>query len=45
MHDSPGKRQQDKIERDNLRYNSGYTVVNLSHDENWLTKLNILASL
>ncbi|MHC5673776.1 Zn-binding domain-containing protein [Nostoc sp.] len=45
VHDRPDQRKQDKIERDNLRYNSGYTVVNLSHNENWLTKLNILGSL
>ncbi len=45
VHDSPDKRQQDKIERDNLRYETGYTVLSLSHNEGWQTELLVLASL
>ncbi|MBE9053240.1 DEAD/DEAH box helicase [Nostocales cyanobacterium LEGE 11386] len=44
VHDSPDKRKQDKIERDNLRYNLGYTVLTLRHDEDWGVKLLILRS-
>lgn len=42
-HDSPERRKQDRIERDNLRYNTGYTVITLRHDEDWGAKLSILA--
>jgi hypothetical protein len=45
VHDSPDKRRQDQIERDNLRYNTGYTVLTLRHNEDWEAKLSILASL
>ncbi|AFZ33372.1 Protein of unknown function DUF1998 (plasmid) [Gloeocapsa sp. PCC 7428] len=45
VHDSPDKRRQDQIERDNLRYNTGYTVLTLRHDQDWEAKLSILASL
>jgi hypothetical protein len=45
VHDSPDKRRQDQIERDNLRYNTGYTVLTLRHDEDWGKKLGILGSL
>jgi very-short-patch-repair endonuclease len=45
VHDSPDKRKQDQIERDNLRYNTGYTVLTLRHDEDWGKKLGILGSL
>ena len=44
VHDSLEKRKQDRIERDNLKYNAGYYVVTLRHDEDWMGKLNILAS-
>ncbi len=45
VHDSPEKCKQDQIERDNLRYNTGYTVLTLRHDEDWQIKLDILAGL
>jgi len=45
VHDRPDKRRQDQIERDNLRYNTGYTVLTLRHDEDWEAKLGILGSL
>ena len=45
VHDSPDKRRQDQIERDNLRYETGYTVLTLSHNEGWQTELLVLASL
>ncbi|MEH1935576.1 MAG: hypothetical protein V7L14_18145 [Nostoc sp.] len=45
VHDSPDKCQQDQIERDNLKYNTGYTVLTLRHDEDWGAKLSILAGL
>ncbi|PPS43922.1 DEAD/DEAH box helicase [Chroococcidiopsis sp. TS-821] len=45
IHDSSDKRKQDKIERDNLRYNTVYTVLTLRHDEDWQTKLKILGSI
>ncbi|MBR8840740.1 MAG: DEAD/DEAH box helicase [Stigonema ocellatum SAG 48.90 = DSM 106950] len=45
VHDSPEKRKQDRIERDNLKYNTGYYVLTLRSDEDWQEKLEILASL
>lgn len=45
IHDSSDKRKQDKIERDNLRYNMGCTILTLRHDEDWQTKLKILGSI
>ncbi|WP_211293151.1 hypothetical protein [Brunnivagina elsteri] len=45
VHDSPERRKQDGIERDNLRYNTSYTVLTLQHDDNWQARLAILASL
>ncbi|MBD2247481.1 DEAD/DEAH box helicase [Nostoc sp. FACHB-888] len=45
VHNSPDQRKQDKIERDNLRYETGYTILTLSHSEGWQTELLVLASL
>ncbi|BAY42014.1 DEAD/DEAH box helicase domain-containing protein (plasmid) [Nostoc sp. NIES-2111] len=45
VHDSPDKRRQDQIERDNLISETGYSFIALRHDENWRAKLTILASL
>ncbi|MBD2471548.1 DEAD/DEAH box helicase [Nostoc sp. FACHB-145] len=45
VHDSPDKRRQDQIERDNLRYEAGYTVLTLRYDEDWQTELVNLSSL
>lgn len=45
VHDSPDKRKQDQIKRDNLRYKTNYTVLTLQHDEDWQAKLAIEGSL
>lgn len=45
IHDSPDQRKLDQVERDNLKYNTAYTVLTLRHDEDWGAKLVILASL
>jgi hypothetical protein len=45
IHDSPDKRKQDKIERDNLKYNTNYHILTLRHNEDWRSKLNILTGL
>ncbi len=45
VHDSPEKKKQDKIERDNLKYNANYQVLTLRHDENWVGKLSVLTTL
>jgi hypothetical protein len=42
VHDSPDKQNQDRIERDNLKYHTGYRVLALRHDEDWQSKLNLL---
>jgi ATP-dependent helicase YprA (DUF1998 family) len=39
VHDSPEKKKQDKIERDNLKYNTDYQVLTLRYNENWQKKL------
>jgi ATP-dependent helicase YprA (DUF1998 family) len=44
-HDHPDQRQRDRIERDNLKYHTSYSVMVLRYDENWREKLNMLASL
>ncbi len=43
-HDTPEKRQQDQIERDNLRYNTNYSALTLRYDQDWLVRLEILGS-
>jgi very-short-patch-repair endonuclease len=45
VHNSPDKRRQDQIERDNLRYKTGYTLLTLRYDEGWQDKLILLRSL
>ncbi|MEH2387300.1 MAG: Zn-binding domain-containing protein [Nostoc sp.] len=45
VHDSPDKRQQDQIERDNLKYNTSYHILVLRHDEDWRIEVTKLASL
>lgn len=45
IHDSPDQRKLDQVDRDNLKYNTAYTVLTLRHDEDWGAKLVILASL
>lgn len=43
VHDSLDKRRQDQVERDNLRYEAGYTVLTLRYNEEWQTELIRLA--
>ena len=43
-HDYP-QQQKDKIDRDNLKYTAGYYVLTLHVDEDWQSKLELLASL
>lgn len=45
VHDSPEQQKQDKIQRDNLKYNASYQVLTLRYDKNWREELEILASL
>jgi len=45
VHDSPEKKKQDKVERQNLKYNANYQVIVLRHDEDWVGKLSVLPSL
>ncbi|MDF5723760.1 MAG: helicase-related protein, partial [Rhizonema sp. PD37] len=45
VHNSPERQKQDQVERDNLRYNTGYTVITLRQDRDWGEMLSILASL
>lgn len=44
-HDRPEQQEQDRIERDNLRYAAGYYVLTLRHDEDWQRQLEVLVSL
>ena len=39
------KRKQDRIERDNLKYDSAYYVLTLKYNEDWVGKLETLRSL
>ena len=45
VHDSIEKRQQDNLERDDLKYQTTYQVVTLRHDEDWQAQLITLAGL
>ncbi len=45
IHDRPEQQQQDKVERDNLRYAAGYYVLTLRHDGDWQRQLEVLVSL
>ncbi len=45
VHNSPERQKQDQVERDNLRYNTGYTVIALRQDQDWRAMLSLLASL
>ncbi len=45
VHDSPEKRKQDQIDRDNLKHNTSYHILTLRHDEDWRRELTKLASL
>jgi ATP-dependent helicase YprA (DUF1998 family) len=45
VHDHPDQREQDRVERDNLEYNTHYSVITLRHDEDWHRKLDLLSGL
>ncbi|MEH2259466.1 hypothetical protein [Nostoc sp.] len=45
VHDSPEKRKQDQIDRDNLKHSTSYHIIVLRHDEDWRRELTKLASL
>ncbi|MGI0491372.1 DEAD/DEAH box helicase [Alkalinema pantanalense CENA528] len=45
VHNAPDKQQQDRIERDNLKYQTGYRVITLRYDEDWQTQLNSIQGL
>jgi len=42
VHDHPEQRQQDQIDRDNLRYNTNYYPLVLRYDEDWRSQLQII---
>lgn len=45
-HNHPEQQQQDRIDRDNLRYTTGYYVLTLRYDEDWKAELaTVLSSL
>ncbi|MEC4817777.1 MAG: helicase-related protein, partial [Scytonema sp. PMC 1069.18] len=44
-HDHPDQKKRDRIERNNLKYNTKYRVLTLRHDEDWQALLEDLASL
>jgi very-short-patch-repair endonuclease len=44
-HDHPEQQEQDRIDRDNLKYVAGYYVVTVRYDEDWQSKLELLTSL
>ncbi len=44
VHDHPEKQKQDKIVRDDLRYNTNYSVLVLRYDEDWRLKLDKILS-
>jgi very-short-patch-repair endonuclease len=44
-HDHPEQQEQDRIDRDNLKYAASYYVLTLRHDQDWKVKLEVLASL
>ncbi len=45
VHDGTDKRLSDRIERDNLRYNTNYNVLTLRHDEDWQSMLSLLTRI
>jgi hypothetical protein len=42
VHDTPEQRERDRIAREDLEFESDFTVITLRHDENWLSKLSFL---
>lgn len=45
VHDHPDQREQDQIDRDNLKYSAGYSVLVLRYDQDWRGQLSVLSSL
>ena len=45
VHDAPAQKQRDRIGRDNLRYQAGYSVLIWRYDDNLETKLQELKTL
>jgi hypothetical protein len=45
VHDSPEQRHRDRIDRENLRYIAGYSVVTLRYDEDLQKRLQGLVGL
>ncbi|MGG6294964.1 Zn-binding domain-containing protein [Leptolyngbya sp. AN02str] len=45
VHDTPEQKEQDRIQRDNLKFVAGYRVLCFIYDEDWTSKLSVLASL
>ncbi|WP_250122225.1 DEAD/DEAH box helicase [Chroococcidiopsis sp. CCMEE 29] len=45
VHNHPQQQEQDRIARENLRYNAGYHVLVLRHDQEWKNSLEVLTSL
>ena len=45
VHDSSEQRQQDQIQRENLKFNCGYQVISIRYDENLLEALSRLKYL
>jgi very-short-patch-repair endonuclease len=43
-HDHPDRQEQDRIDRENLKYQAGYHVLTFRYDEDWRTKLSALNS-
>jgi very-short-patch-repair endonuclease len=42
VHDHPDQRQQDQIDRDNLKYSAGYSILVLRYDQDWRGQLSVL---
>lgn len=45
VHNSPDQQKQDQMDRDNLKYHSGYTVIALKYDQDWRSHLRSLSGL
>ncbi len=43
-HDHPDQQEQDRLQRDALKYSAGYYVIVFRHDEDWQSKLSVLSS-
>lgn len=45
VHDHPDQQKQGQIERDNLKYNTSFSIFVLRYNEDWRSKLDMLSSL